>query len=48
LLTNTPGASAQSLSEAQARASNFAISIPDMKFDIKEILVAGDRVIVRR
>jgi ketosteroid isomerase-like protein len=25
----------------------FAKSIPDMKFDIKEILVAGDRVIVR-
>lgn len=27
--------------------SNFAITIPDMKFDIKEMLVAGDRVIVR-
>ena len=27
--------------------SNFASSIPDMKFDIKEVLVAGDRVIVR-
>ena len=27
--------------------SNFANSIPDMKFDIKEVLVAGDRVIVR-
>jgi ketosteroid isomerase-like protein len=27
--------------------SNFAKSIPDMKFDIKEVLVAGDRVIVR-
>jgi ketosteroid isomerase-like protein len=27
--------------------SNFAASIPDMKFDIKEVLVAGDRVIVR-
>ena len=26
---------------------NFAKSIPDMKFDIKEMLVAGDRVIVR-
>ena len=26
---------------------NFAQSIPDMKFDIKEVLVAGDRVIVR-
>jgi ketosteroid isomerase-like protein len=26
---------------------NFANSIPDMKFDIKEVLVAGDRVIVR-
>jgi ketosteroid isomerase-like protein len=26
--------------------SNFANSIPDMKFDIKEVLVAGDRVIV--
>ena len=26
---------------------NFAKSIPDMKFDIKEVLVAGDRVIVR-
>ena len=25
----------------------FATSIPDMKFDIKEVLVAGDRVIVR-
>ena len=25
----------------------FAKSIPDMKFDIKEILVSGDRVIVR-
>jgi len=25
----------------------FARSIPDMKFDIKEILVAGDRVVVR-
>ena len=27
--------------------SNFSNSIPDMKFDIKEMLVAGDRVIVR-
>jgi ketosteroid isomerase-like protein len=27
--------------------SNFATSIPDMKFDIKEVLVAGERVIVR-
>ncbi len=27
--------------------SNFAISIPDMAFDIKEVLVAGDRVVVR-
>ena len=27
--------------------SNFANTIPDMKFDIKEMLVAGDRVIVR-
>jgi ketosteroid isomerase-like protein len=27
--------------------SNFANSIPDMKFDIKEVLVAGDRVVVR-
>jgi ketosteroid isomerase-like protein len=27
--------------------ANFASSIPDMKFDIKEVLVAGDRVIVR-
>src|SRR5271154_2904590 len=27
--------------------SNFANSVPDMKFDIKEVLVAGDRVIVR-
>jgi ketosteroid isomerase-like protein len=27
--------------------SNFANAIPDMKFDIKEVLVAGDRVIVR-
>src|SRR5258708_7752933 len=26
---------------------NFAKSIPDMRFDIKEVLVAGDRVIVR-
>src|SRR5882672_3375077 len=26
---------------------NFAKSIPDMKLDIKEVLVAGDRVIVR-
>jgi ketosteroid isomerase-like protein len=26
---------------------NFAKSIPDMKFEIKEVLVAGDRVIVR-
>jgi ketosteroid isomerase-like protein len=26
---------------------NFANSIPDMMFDIKEVLVAGDRVIVR-
>jgi ketosteroid isomerase-like protein len=25
----------------------FAKSIPDMKFDIKEVLIAGDRVIVR-
>src|SRR6059036_2933512 len=25
----------------------FATSIPDMKFDIKEVLVSGDRVIVR-
>jgi ketosteroid isomerase-like protein len=27
--------------------SNFANSIPDMKFDIKEVLVASDRVVVR-
>ena len=27
--------------------SNFANSIPDMKFDIKEVLVSGDRVVVR-
>ena len=27
--------------------SNFARSIPDMKFDIKEVLVSGNRVIVR-
>ena len=27
--------------------SNFANSIPDMKFDIKEVLVAADRVVVR-
>jgi ketosteroid isomerase-like protein len=27
--------------------SNFATTIPDMTFDIKEVLVAGDRVIVR-
>ena len=27
--------------------SNFANTIPDMKFDVKEVLVAGDRVIVR-
>jgi ketosteroid isomerase-like protein len=27
--------------------SNFATSIPDMTFDFKEVLVAGDRVIVR-
>src|SRR5260370_40843218 len=27
--------------------SNFANTIPDMKFDIKEVLVAGDREIVR-
>jgi ketosteroid isomerase-like protein len=27
--------------------SNFANTIPDMKFDIKEVLVAADRVIVR-
>jgi ketosteroid isomerase-like protein len=26
---------------------NFAKTIPDMKFDIKEVLVAGDRVVVR-
>ena len=26
---------------------NFAKSIPDMKFDIKEVLVADDRVVVR-
>jgi predicted ester cyclase len=27
--------------------TNFARTIPDMKFEIKEVLVAGDRVIVR-
>jgi ketosteroid isomerase-like protein len=27
--------------------SNFSNSIPDMKFDLKEVLVAGDRVVVR-
>ncbi|MGA7324550.1 MAG: ester cyclase [Rhodomicrobium sp.] len=27
--------------------SNFSKSIPDMKFDIREVLVAGSRVIVR-
>src|SRR6266852_3140279 len=97
LMTGTPAASAQSLTEAQASAviapwyslfnvasrgdvktiqeqvltadyescsgylpsecwgretsikvvGNFANSIPDMKFDIKEVLVGGDRVIVR-
>ena len=97
LLANVPSASAQNLTEAQARAiiapwyslfnvatrgdvksiqeqvltsdyascsgylpgecwgrdtsikvvGNFANSIPDMKFEIKEVLVAGDRVIVR-
>jgi predicted ester cyclase len=26
---------------------NFSNSIPDMKFEIKEVLVAGDRVVVR-
>src|SRR5947209_1699762 len=26
---------------------NFSKSIPDMKFEIKEVLVAGDRVVVR-
>ena len=26
--------------------SNFASTIPDMKFEIREVLVAGDRVIV--
>ena len=26
---------------------SFAVSIPDMKFEIKEVLVAGNRVIVR-
>jgi ketosteroid isomerase-like protein len=29
------------------RVGSFATSIPDLKFDIKEVLVAGDRVIVR-
>ena len=79
LLTTASAASAQSLTEAQARAAiapwyslfnqpvqgdmktlqeqvrdasikvvgGFAKSIPDMKFEIKEVLVAGDRVIVR-
>jgi len=27
--------------------SNFANTIPDLKFDIKEVLAAGDRVVVR-
>ncbi len=27
--------------------SNFANTIPDMTFEIKEVLVAGDRVVVR-
>jgi ketosteroid isomerase-like protein len=27
--------------------SNFASTIPDMKFEIKEVLIAGDRVVVR-
>ena len=27
--------------------SSFANSIPDLKFDIKEVLLAGDRVVVR-
>ena len=27
--------------------SNFANTIPDLKFDIKEVLLAGDRVVVR-
>lgn len=26
---------------------NFSNSIPDLKFDIKEVLVAGDRIVVR-
>jgi hypothetical protein len=72
LLTGAGAASAQTLTEAQARAviapwyslfylpgecwgrdasikvvGGFAKSIPDMKFEIKEVLVAGDRVIVR-
>jgi ketosteroid isomerase-like protein len=27
--------------------SNFAATIPDLRFEIKEVLVAGDRIIVR-
>ena len=27
--------------------ANFASTIPDMTFDIKEVLVAGDRIVVR-
>jgi predicted ester cyclase len=27
--------------------SNFASTIPDMTFEIREVLVAGDRVVVR-
>ena len=27
--------------------ANFANTIPDMSFDIEEVLVAGDRVVVR-
>jgi predicted ester cyclase len=44
LLTIPLFASAQSVTEV---VGGFAKSIPDMKFDVKEVIVAEDRVIVR-
>jgi len=40
-------ASAGDASSRMKVVANFAKSIPDMKFDIKEVLVSGNRVIVR-
>ena len=47
LLTDKIDAALMDAASRLKVVSNFAKSIPDMKFDIKEVLISGNRVIVR-